>query len=264
MLHDFNQAKTQCLSYVLRVKMKAVRPAHNASSFSILSSSYTILLSFLITLFIFRAQSRALTPSSLSLTSPTNLTKFWSYRHCVSDPTWNPQTLFIASSCETALVAANDDIEIWGRYPGTFIYQAGARSTASFPGARSPLAIPKRYVSGNCVVAIVMMKMFERSSIGQFPGLPDSLIGKWRSRDLSTWKGLIEPAEYVRATCENGCGYAVVGRDHGIGVAIWGVGSIWDRYTRDIASLSEGGEVLRFGNSSAGDVGNGGLSEMER
>ena len=137
------------------------------------------------------------------------------------------------------------------------MYKPGGRSTADFPGAPSILTLPKRYVSGDCVVAIVMMKMFERSSIGQFPGLPDSVIGKWRSRDTSTWKDLIEPAEYVRATCDNGCGYAVLGRGFGIGIAIWGLGSSWDRYARDIASLSEDTEVntmLRLGNTSVAGV----------
>ena len=68
----------------------------------------------------------------------------------------------------------------------------------------------------------------------------------------------------MRATCENGCGYAVTGRDHGIGVAVWGLGSIWDRYAKEIVSLSEGGGLLRVGNNSVGEVDNGGLLEVER
>lgn len=103
------------------------------------------------------------------------------------------------------------------------------------------------------------MKMFERSSLGQFPGLPDSLIGKWRIRDTSSWKDLIEPTEYVRATCENGCGYAVLGRNLGIGVAIWGRGSPWDRYARELSLLRGVGEailVLESGNNSVLGVGN--------
>lgn len=114
------------------------------------------------------------------------------------------------------------------------------------------------------MVAIVMMKMFEHSSIGQFPGLPDSIIGKWRSRDMSTWRAMIEPIEYVRATCENGCGFAVLGRDFGIGVAIWGAATIWDRYARDIASLGGVGEVipvLEIANTSLLRVGNGSVAE---
>lgn len=217
-------------------------------------------------LFIVHTESLALTPS-LSLTVPTNLSDLWSYRHCVSDPSWNPRLLHIASSCENALVALSDDSSTWGRRPGTFTYMPGRRSTAYFPGTSSFLALPKRYVSGDCVVAIVMMKMFERSSIGQFPGLPDSLIGKWRSRDSSTWNDLIEPAEYVRATCENGCGYAVLGRDHGIGIAIWGTGSKWDRYAKEISSLSEVGKVipvLESGNTSVAGLGNGPVLEALR
>ena len=170
----------------------------------------------------------------------------------------------IASSCETALVALGDDSSTWGPHTGVFRFYPGGRSTADFPGAASILRLPKRYVSGDCVVAIVMMKMFERSSIGQFPGLPDSVIGKWRARDTSTWKELIEPAEYVRATCDNGCGYAVLGRGFGIGIAIWGLGSSWDRYARDIASLSEDAEVdtvLRLGNNSVAGVVSGSVLE---
>lgn len=109
-----------------------------------------------------------------------------------------------------------------------------------------------------------MMKMFEHSSIGQFPGLPDSIKGKWRSRDMSTWKAMIEPIEYVRATCENGCGFAVLGKDFGIGLAIWGTASIWDRYARDIASLGDVREVmpvLEIANTSLLTVGNRSVEE---
>lgn len=181
----------------------------------------------------------------------------------MSDPAWNPQTLHIASSCENALVALSDDSSTWGLHPGTFTYNPGGRSTAYFPGALSLLTLPKRYVSGDCVVAIVMMKMFERSSIGQFPGLPDSLIGKWPKKDTSSWKDLIEPAEYVRATCGNGCGYAVLGKDFGIGIAIWRTGSKWDRYAEEISFLGEAGDrpMLDFGNSSVVELGNGSVLE---
>ena len=258
-LLDLSLNVERCI-YYSRVNMKAVR-TDRSSRCSILP------FSFLISLFILHAQPLALNPPPLSLTTPTNLTDVRSYHHCVSDPTWNPWNLEIAPSCEDAVVALSDDISIWGFHPGTFVYRPGARSTASFPGGRSSLPIPKRYVSGPCVVAIVMMKMFERSSIGQFPGLPDSVIGKWRSRDTSTWKALIQPAEYVRATCDNGCGYAVLGRDLGIGVAIWGTGSKWDRYARGIGSLSEGDEVmpvLEIANPSVVGVGNESVVEALR
>ena len=204
---------------------------------------------------ILRTHSLAPTPS-FSLTVPANLTDRWSYHHCVSDPAWNPQIHHIASSCENALVALSDDSSTWGLHPGTFLYNPGGRSTAYFPGAHSVLTLPKRYVSAECVVAIVMMKMFE--GIGQFPGLPDSLIGKWPNKDTSTWKALIEPAEYVRATCGNGCGYAVLGKDFGIAIAIWGTGSKWDRYARRISLLSEVGDgpLLNIGNNSVVGLGN--------
>lgn len=217
------------------------------------------ILWFLISLFVLHTRSLVLIPS-VSLTLPTNLSGLWSYQHCVSDTRWNPRTLDIAPSCENALVALSDESTTWGLNPGIFTYRPGARSTAFFPGARSFLTLPKRYVSGDCVVAIVMMKMFEHSSTGQFPGLPDSLIGKWRSRDTSTWKDLLEPASYVRATCGNGCGYTVSGKGFGIGIAIWGTGSKWDRYAREIASLSKPGEVipaLDIGNTSVLGVSNG-------
>ena len=207
-------------------------------------SPSTIVL-FLICLFILRAEPLALTPSPY-LTVPNNLSEVWSYRHCVSDPSWNPRIWHIASDCENALVDLADESSHWGLYPGTFTYNPGGQSTAEFPGAPSRLTLPKRYVRGNCVIAITMMKMFERSSTGQFPGLPDSLIGKWRSKDTSTWKSLIEPAEYVRATCDNGCGYAVLGRDVSIGVAIWGTGSKWDRYARELSQSSESDNWQHF------------------
>ena len=117
------------------------------------------------------------------------------------------------------------------------------------------------------MVAIVMMKMFEHSSIGQFPGLPQSVVGKWRSRDSSTWQALIEPAEYVRATCENGCGFAVLGRELAIGIAIWRTGSKWDRYAQDIRSLSDVGgvtSVLETANTSLVGMGHGSVVKALR
>ena len=244
--------------------MKVVR---TKSRSSFLRCPIPLLPSFLISLFFgFHAQSLTL-PPSLSLTVPSNLTRLWSYHHCVSDPSWNPPTLDIAPSCENALVELSDDISKWGRHPGIFVYRPGARSTATFPGAGSPLTIPKRYVYGHCVVTIVMMKMFEHSSIGQFPGLPDSVVGKWRSRDSSTWKDLIEPAQYVRATCPNGCGYTVLGRELAIGVAIWSTGSIWDRYAREFSMLSDVGDVasvLEIANTSVAGLGHGSVMEALR
>ena len=224
------------------------------------------ILTSLISLFIAQTQSLAFTPS-LSLTVPTNLTGLWPHRHCVSNPTWNPPALHIASSCENALVSLSDDASTYGLHPGTFTYNPGGRSTADFPGAPSPLILPKRYVSGECVVAIVMMKMFERSSTGQFPGLPDRLIGRWPPRDTSTWNDLLEPVEYVRATCQNGCGYVVLGRVNAIGLAIWRRGSQWDQYARDISSLGEAGDirpVSGIGNTSIDNLGNGSVLEVLR
>ena len=84
---------------------------------------------------------------------------------------------------------------------------------------------------------------------------------------MSTWRAMSEPAEYVRATCENGCGFAVLGRALGIGIAIWGTDSIWDRYAREIGSLSEVGEempVLKIANTSVVGVGNGSVVEAVR
>ena len=244
--------------------MKVVR---TKSRSSFLRCPIPFLPSFLISFFfVLHAQSLTL-PPSLSLTVPSNLTRLWSYHHCVSDPSWNPPTLEIAPSCENALVELSDDISKWGRHPGIFVYRPGARSTATFPGAGSPLTIPKRYVYGHCVVTIVMMKMFEHSSIGQFPGLPDSVVGKWRSRDSSTWKDLIEPAQYVRATCPNGCGYTVLGRELAIGVAIWSTGSIWDRYAREFSMLSDVGDVasvLEIANTSVAGLGHGSVMEALR
>lgn len=109
------------------------------------------------------------------------------------------------------------------------------------------------------MIAIVMMKMFEQSSIGQFPGLPDSLIGKWRTRDTTFGKNVVEQAAYVRATCENGCGYVVLGAEFGIGISIWGLGSKWDRFAQDLSSLNEKGKVipvLEIGNNSFTGAGN--------
>ena len=110
-----------------------------------------------------------------------------------------------------------------------------------------------------------MMKMFERSIIGQFPGLPDSVVGKWRSKDTTTWKALAEPAEYVRATCRNGCGFAVTGKELAIGVAIWYNGSTWDTFTREVlAARHEVKPVLDVADSSVPSMSNGSVVEALR
>ncbi len=75
---------------------------------------------------------------------------------------------------------------------------------------------------------------------------------------------LIGPAEYVRATCQNGCGYAVLGRSFGIGVAIWGKGSPWDRFAKEIAQLGGVMPVLELANTSVSGVDNGSVVEALR
>ena len=54
----------------------------------------------------------------------------------------------------------------------------------------------------------------------------------WPQTEFATWRDLLTPIDYVRATCTNGCGYAVVGEGLGVGVVSWGLNSKWDRFAR--------------------------------
>jgi len=172
----------------------------------------------------------------ITLHPPTNLT--WSLKHCVTDPTWNPLDSEIAPSCDSALLAFSDEASIWGPNLGTFTYNKG-RSTARFPGVGKTLAIPKRYVSGSCVVAVVMMELFEGKPQWQFPELPSPLSPlPWPSEDQVSWREMVGQIGYVRSTCLNGCGYALVGRNRGIGVVTWGTNTKWDQFIMGI--LGEG------------------------
>jgi len=166
----------------------------------------------------------------------------WSLKQCVDHAGWNPSSKEIAPSCESALLDFADDAGFWGPHPGTFDYNNG-RSTARFPGVGKTLAIPKRYVSGPCVVAIVMMKMFEGKPQWKFPHLP-TLPSPWPSEDQVLWIEMVGQLEYVRSTCKNGCGYAVVGRDSGIGVVTWGTSSEWDKFVRGMKLEDANGTVL--------------------
>ena len=77
------------------------------------------------------------------------------------------------------------------------------------------------------------MKMFEASSSIKFPEAPPGPPGaKWAASDRASWQDIIRPADYVRATCPNGVGYGILGRELGVGVMIWGVDTVWDRFIR--------------------------------
>ena len=139
-------------------------------------------------------------PASIDITtSPDPPT-----RNCIADPAWSQFHHDIAPSCENALLALADDSLIYGSSPGIFTYSP-SHSWARFPSAASPLLLPKRYEYKQCVVAIVMMKMFDNAPIQ----LPEELLpmrGRWSFVDEVKWGEFIEPASYVRATCGNGVG----------------------------------------------------------
>lgn len=147
-------------------------------------------------------------------------------RHCVADPTWSKSHHNIAPDCEAAVDALEADRYTYGSSPGVFTYHA-RRSWVNFPNIHKTISLPKRYPSGQCVVAIVMVKAFETAGI-LFPELPPGK--RYSYVDTMRWGDLVEPASYVRATCGNGVGYAVVGREGGVAVLILETGSRWDRY----------------------------------
>lgn len=134
----------------------------------------------------------------------------------------------MAPECENALMAFADDASTWGPNLGTFSYNEGS-SSARFQGVGKTLEIPKRYVSDHCVVAVVMMKLFEGKPEWQFPDLlkPRS---PWPEEDETTWVDMVQKMAYVRSTCRNGCGYALVGKHAGIGLVTWATNSKWDEY----------------------------------
>lgn len=82
-----------------------------------------------------------------------------------------------------------------------------------------------------------MMKTFEEAGL-RVPGLP---VGRWPDSDEVGWGEIVAGGSYVRATCQNGCGYATVGRQDGVVVAIWRAYSKWDRFVRAKMLSAEGG-----------------------
>lgn len=169
-----------------------------------------------------------------ALSTITNLTGH-SIRNCVDDPAWNPPSLLISPDCENALLQLEDEGEGVSPRPGKFIYNIynnNGDSIAFFPysqpsesGYYKEIQLPKRYVSGQCVVAVVMMKMFEDQGM-KVPGLP---LGKWPVNEEVTWAEMVAGGSHIRATCANGCGYATVGASDGVLVAVWKLGNRWDQ-----------------------------------
>ncbi|KAL9614035.1 MAG: hypothetical protein Q9167_001450 [Letrouitia subvulpina] len=159
---------------------------------------------------------------------------------CVHRRPWNPQ-LEIAPDCEEAFVVLEDDERFYGTIPGVFDWDNG-NSMARFPGSAHTLLIPKRYVRGQCVIALVMMKLYEEHSPHyDFPGISSLRIPRpFPTSERVSWLDIQRAAGYVRATCDNACGYALLGRDRGVGVAIWKKDNLWDSFTRQ-NELAENG-----------------------
>lgn len=74
-----------------------------------------------------------------------------------------------------------------------------------------------------------------RHQYQQWPHLPDPFAkSRWASNDLASVDDIYREADYVRSTCPNGMGWAVLGARASVGVALWQVGSIWDEYVESI------------------------------
>ncbi|KAL6717594.1 hypothetical protein ACLMJK_005509 [Lecanora helva] len=188
------------------------------------------------------------TPSTLQPT--TNLTTpSKPLTSCVASEAWSQFHHNIAPSCEAAVLKLSDDTSTYGPLPGTFTYHSHS-SWITFPSSphSNPIPLPKRYEYRSCVVAIVMMKMFENAPASL--SLPELPRRKWPYVDKARWGELVEPASYVRATCGNGVGFAVVGRFGGVGVVILESGSVWDRFIQGRVVAGEEGEGLG-GNGTA-------------
>lgn len=165
---------------------------------------------------------------------------------CVQRRPWNPP-LEISSDCEEALVALEDDHRIYGSIPGVFQWDSG-NPMARFPESSHVLFIPKRYVRGQCVIAIVMMKLYEEHSPHyDFPGISGiRLPTPFPTVERVSWLDIQHGAGYVRATCDNACGYALLGRERGVGVAIWKKDNLWDSFTRQ-NGLTKNGTATALG-----------------
>lgn len=161
---------------------------------------------------------------------------------CVQQRPWNPP-LEIAPDCEEALVALEDDHRIYGSIPGVFRWDNG-NSMARFPESSHVLFIPKRYVRGQCVIAIVMMKLYEEHSPRyDFPGIAGIRPPTpFPAVERVSWLDIQHGAGYVRATCDNACGYALMGGERGVGVAIWKRENFWDSFTRQNGLAKNGSD----------------------
>ena len=150
---------------------------------------------------------------------------------CVNEKHWNPKE-HLSTGCEEALVRLEDDSNIFGDTEGLFSFNSG-HSVARFPGAFHSLWLPKRYADRDCVIAIMMMKLWEETKpTYKFPGISSLRPSSWPDIDRASWRDIREAAGYIRSTCPNSCGYALVGRGKGIAITIWLRGNFWDKFVQ--------------------------------
>lgn len=163
--------------------------------------------------------------------------------HCVpaGASSWTPER-FIGHDCQMALGQLAQESTIYGNSMAIFKYNNG-HSIAFFTKSRqAPLNIPRRYSHGQCVLAIVMMRIFGTDwPRYAFPEMEQQRPPNWPTTARTFWPAISEEAHELNLRCHNGCGYSFLsGPATGIGIVAWGLNSQWDRYIR---------RVMAYGNT---------------
>lgn len=157
--------------------------------------------------------------------------------HCVPAEvsSWTLER-FIGHDCQIALGQLTQEATLYGNSMAVFKYNNG-HSIALFTKSRqAPLNIPRRYSHGQCVLAIVMMRVFGRYwPRYAFPGMELQRPPNWPTTARSFWPAISEEAHELHLRCHNGCGYSFLGGPAtGIGIVAWGLNSEWDRYIQRV------------------------------
>ena len=141
---------------------------------------------------------------------------------CTDAPAWIGEG-YNAENCASALRLLFFT-EVRQHPTGTYEFLSQGVPVTTRPVVRTP----RRYVEGECTVAIVMLDFFARAGI-RLPDQPQEFLVP--QSDLSTWHGLWGWMTRIQAKCgvESAMGWQRAGFDGGIGLFIWGTGSGMDK-----------------------------------
>ena len=175
------------------------------------------------------AKSLATTPSiSLQLsnqngnTSSNSLKAVQLNERCTDAPEWMGEG-YDAENCASALrLLFFTEVRQHSIFTYEFLSQGVPATT------HAVVRTPRRYVRGNCTVAIVMLDFFTGAGM-RLPDQPQEF--QVPQSDLSTWQGLWVLMTIIQERVGEYCamGWSRAGIYGGIGLFMWGTGSGMDR-----------------------------------